>query len=145
MLPVAPTSLRYLLRNYLQITEPEPRGRWNPDESGWNDTSADADAPVTIGEERDDAMTQSCALDLWAASLPHIDSDVSDDDDDGYCCYYDSREYSTSSGLIASADPSKQTRPGSKPTAILLVHPEPKFSRGKESATLSLLQPIGLD
>ncbi len=129
----------------LQIAETELRGRlsWNrfPDKNNKskcssNDqvrTSGASDvAPVIIGDEHDDAMTQTCALDLWAASLPHIDSDVSDDDDDGYCCY-DSREYSTS-GLIATSalsttlgarQPHQQTRSGSKPTTILLVHPEP--------------------
>lgn len=74
-------------------------------------------SPVTCEDEQDDAMTQTCALDLWAASLPHIDSDVSDDDDDGYCCY-DSREYAT--GLIVSS-PTTSSRAG---PAILLVQPE---------------------
>ncbi|XP_046444764.1 uncharacterized protein LOC124194558 isoform X6 [Daphnia pulex] len=68
-------------------------------------------------------MTQSCALDRWAESLPHIDSDVSDDDDDGYCCEYESQEYAT--GLVLpefTSASGNQTRPGAQPTNI--VQPE---------------------
>jgi hypothetical protein len=78
-------------------------------------------------------MTQSCALDRWAESLPHIDSDVSDDDDDGYCCEYESQEYAT--GLVLpefTSASGNQTRPGAQPTNI--VQPEqtqPTTIKGK--------------
>lgn len=95
---IIPTLCYYLLQN-----RPSVGGRlsWLADLNSPSDkvsvTCSVVDA--VINGEEGDAMTQSCALDLWAATLPHIDSDVSDDDDDGYCCY-DSREYAT--GLIVS-------------------------------------------
>lgn len=92
-------------------------------------------APVIRGD--DDAMTQFFALDLWAASLPHIDSDVSDDDDDGYCCN-DSREYATTELVVSS--PGLHHRSGAKP-AISLVPPiqrnTPPFKKGKTRFFLS--------
>ncbi|XP_059353299.1 uncharacterized protein LOC130701846 isoform X2 [Daphnia carinata] len=98
--------------------------------SGVNDT-----IPVFDDEDdRNDAMTQTCALDLWAASLPHIDSDVSDDDDDGYCCY-DSREYAKALVLPTSSE-LNQTHSGAQPENI--VHPKEKESTIKEEMPNSL-------
>ena len=39
---------------------------------------------VVLEERHDPVMTPSSSLDLWAASLPYIDSDISDSDDCSY-------------------------------------------------------------
>ncbi|XP_045034218.1 uncharacterized protein LOC123475512 isoform X2 [Daphnia magna] len=101
--------------------------------SGVNDT-----IPVFDDEDdRDDAMTQTCALDRWAESLPHIDSDVSDDDDDGYCCY-DTHEYAKALVLPASSTTSglDQTHSGVQPENI--VQPKENESTIKEKMPNSL-------
>lgn len=103
--------------------------------SGAAAAAANSDAIPVFDDDgdQDDAMTQSCALDRWAESLPHIDSDVSDDDDDGYCCEYESKEYAT--GLVLpefTSASGNQTRPGAQPTNI--VQPEqtqPTTIKGK--------------
>lgn len=96
--------------------------------SGVNDT-----IPVFDDEDdRDDAMTQTCALDRWAESLPHIDSDVSDDDDDGYCCH-DTHEYAKALVLPASSTTSglDQTHSGVQPENIVQPKENESTIKGK--------------
>nr|CAH0099896.1 unnamed protein product [Daphnia galeata] len=103
-----------------------PGGNNSAKDSGVIAKSGARDAVPVFDDDgdQDDAMTQTCALDRWAASLPHIDSDVSDDDDDGYCCEYESQEYATGLVLpeLTITSGVNQTRPGVQPTNI--VRPE---------------------
>jgi len=128
-----------------------PGDNKSAEDSGATSGASDAIPVFDDDGDQDDAMTQSCALDRWAASLPHIDSDVSDDDDDGYCCEYESQEYATGLVLPEFTSCANPTRPGAQPTNI--VQPEqtePTAIKGRifstvTAATLSLSYRVHLD